>query len=143
MTAPYFCRKFNFSLKMLAKNIKIKVFKIPYVFLQLHSCELREKILFPSRFKFASVTLRAAKRLKFNKLPENGSSVAIFTIYEYISFFFEQLKTWLITSLNNITQKYNKNILWVFMQQINFVVPTKNFDMSIKFWLLKQNVWLR
>ena len=36
----------------------------------------------------------------------------------------------------------NKNIFLVFMQQNSFVVPTKHFAISIKFWLLKQNVLL-
>ena len=36
----------------------------------------------------------------------------------------------------------NKNILLVSMQKNSFVVPTKYFSISIKFWLLKQNVSL-
>ena len=36
----------------------------------------------------------------------------------------------------------NKNILLVFMQQNSFFEPTKHFAISIKFWLLKQNVLL-
>ena len=34
----------------------------------------------------------------------------------------------------------NKNILLVLMQQNSFVEPRKHFAISIKFWLLKQNV---
>ena len=34
----------------------------------------------------------------------------------------------------------NKNILLVFMPKISFVVPTKHFAISFKFWILKQNV---
>ena len=92
----------NFLLQMLVNNIEIEVFKIPYVFLQLHSCRLKENFLFSSRFKFASVTRCAAKRLKFNMPPENGSSVTILYCL-LINIFFEQLKTCLITSLNNVT----------------------------------------
>ena len=36
----------------------------------------------------------------------------------------------------------NKNILLVFMQQNYFVVPTKYFSKSIKFWLFEQDVLL-
>ena len=74
---------------------------IPYVFLHLHSCGLKENFLFSSRFKFAPLTLFAAKRLKFNMPPENGYSVAIL-YYLWIYFFFK-LNTWSITSLNIIT----------------------------------------
>ena len=35
-----------------------------------------------------------------------------------------------------------KTILLVFMQQNSFVVSTKHFAISIKFWLLKQNILL-
>ena len=46
------------------------------------------------------------------------------------------------TKLRKQFCRINKNILLIFMQQNSFVVPTKNFAILIKFWLLKQNVLL-
>ena len=48
----------------------------------------------------------------------------------------------LIPTLRKQFCQINKNILLVFMRQNSFVVPTKHFAISIKFWLLKQNVSL-
>ena len=47
-----------------------------------------------------------------------------------------------IYSLRRQFFRINKNILLVFIQQNSFIVPTKHFAISIKFWLLKQNVLL-
>ena len=47
-----------------------------------------------------------------------------------------------IITLRKQFSQINKNILLVFIRQNSFVVPTKNFSISIKFWLLKQNVLL-
>ena len=47
---------------------------------------------------------------------------------------------YIIRTLRKQFCQINKNILLVFMQQNSFVVITKHFRISTKFWLLKQNV---
>ena len=49
----------------------------------------------------------------------------------------------IVTTLRKQFCQINKNIFLVFMQQNSFVVPTKHFTVSIKFWLLEQNVLLQ
>ena len=44
------------------------------------------------------------------------------------------------TTLRKQFCRINKNILLLFMQQNSFIVPKKHFAISMKFWLLTQNV---
>ena len=55
-------------------------------------------------------------------------------------FVFRSLNTKFHYTLRKQFCQINKIILLVFMQKNSFVVPKKHFSISIKFWLLKQNV---
>ena len=54
---------------------------------------------------------------------------------------FERYFRYIITLRKQFCQ-INKTILLLFMQQNYFVVPTKHFAISLKFWLLEQNALL-